>query len=293
MAHARRLHAALGVFAALAILGHMGCMTPKTTTHRSGLMEYLYPARKDAPIPNPAGAQLQLPLRLGLAFVPSGGGGWRAADAIPAGTERPLLDIVKGAFKDKTWVSEIKVIPSTYLMPGGGFRNLDQVSRMYGVDVIALVSVDQIQYTDPKWYSFAYLSVVGAYVLPGEKNDTRTLIDAAIFHIPSRTFLLRAPGQSIVKGSSTPISLEARLREDAGKGLDLAMRELAKNMAVEVESFKTDVATGGRKDVDVVDQKGQSLRATGGRNFGGAFGGAEVLAGLALVAAAALRRRRS
>ncbi|NTV73013.1 MAG: rhombotarget lipoprotein [Holophaga sp.] len=281
----------LAMLAGMALLLAPGCLGPQTRSQRSGLMDYLYPKRDAAPVPDPAGARLTLPLKLGVVFVPSASGSWRVSNLVTPAGERPLLDVVKEAFKGKSWVGEIKVIPSSYLTARGGFDNLDQVSRMYGVDVMALVSVDQIQYTDPKWYSFAYLSIVGAYVLPGDSNDTRTLIDAAVFHVPTRTFLLRAPGQSVVKGSSTLVNREERLRANSSQGLELAMKELAKNLETEVEVFKAQVASGERKGVDVIDRQGQSLKQTGGKNFGGSFGGVEVLAGLAL-AAALWRRRR-
>jgi rhombotail lipoprotein len=276
----------------LLLLG-TGCLGPTTTVHRSGLMDYLYPKRKEAPVPNPGSAQLQLPLRLGVAFVPSSSGSWRVPSAVSASSEKPFLDLLKEAFAGKTWIKELRIIPSSYLCAQGGFTNLEQVARMYDVDVMALVSVDQIQYTDPKWYSFAYLSIVGAYVLPGDKNDTRTLIDAAVFAMPNRAFLLRAPGQSNVKGSSTLVGREERLRADAVKGMDLAMRDLAVNLAKEVDAFRAEVASGRRPKVDVLDREGRSLKATRGVNHGGAFGGLEVLAGLALVVASALRRRRA
>jgi rhombotail lipoprotein len=278
--------------ACLALLAFLGCNTPQTTTRRSSLMDYLYPKQQSAPQPNPAGAQLKLPLKLGIAFVPGGSSSWRVKDLMAPGQEKQLLDVVKQSFKDKPWVAEVKLIPSTYLRPSGGFENMDQVARMYGVDVMALASVDQIQYTDPRWYSFTYLSVVGAYVLPGDANDTRTLIDAAVYDVTSHTFLLRAPGQSQVKGSSTWAHREVQLREHSGKGLQLAMVDLAKNLDAEVASFKAEVATGGRKDVDVVDRKGVSLRQSGGQNFGGSFGWAEALGGL-LILGAGLRLRRA
>jgi len=276
----------------LSLLACLGCNTPETHVRRSSLMDYLYPKEKAAPTPSPAGARLRLPLRLGVAFVPGGSGSWRVQSLLAPGQEKPLLDVVRQSFKDKPWVSEIKLIPSTYLRPGGGFENMDQVARMYGVDVMALVSVDQIQYTDPKWYSFTYLSIVGAYVLPGDANDTRTLIDAAVYDVTSHTFLLRAPGQSQVKGSSTWTHREVQLREHSQKGLETAMADLAKNLDAEVATFKAEVASGDRKDVDVVDRQGVSLRQGGGRNFGGAFSWLESLATLALLGAA-LKLRRS
>ena len=152
----------------------LGCATPHTQVRRSSLMGYLYPKASEAPKPDPAGASLQLPLKLGIVFVPGGTADWRNDAVVAADAERPLLDTVRGAFKERPWVGDIKIIPSAYLRAGGGFENLDQASRMFGVDVIALVSVDQIQQTDPKWYSFTYLSILGAFVVPAERNSTRT-----------------------------------------------------------------------------------------------------------------------
>jgi rhombotail lipoprotein len=255
-------------------------------------MDYLYPKQQSAPAPNPAGAQLKLPLKLGIAFVPGGTASWRVQNLMAPGQEKPLLEVVKQSFKDKPWVSDIKLVPSTYLRSGGGFENMDQVARMYGVDVMALVSVDQIQFTDPRWYSFTYISIVGAYVLPGDANDTRTLIDAAVYDVPSHTFLLRAPGQSQIKGSSTWAHREVQLREHSANGLQVAMVDLAKNLDAEVATFKAEIASGDRKDVDVVDKQGVSLRQSGGKNFGGSFSWLEALGAL-LVLGAALRLRRA
>jgi len=287
-----RLSRSMAFGLTLILLGLMGCNTPRTTTRRSSLMDYLYPKSQSAPAPNPAGARLKLPLKLGIAFVPGGSGSWRVQSLLAPGQERPLLDVVKQSFRDKPWVADIKLVPSTYLRPAGGFENMDQVARMYGVDVMALVSVDQIQYTDPRWYSFTYLSIVGAYVLPGDANDTRTLIDAAVYDVASHTFLMRAPGQSQLKGSSTWAHREVQLREHSARGLQLAMTDLAKNLDAEVATFKAEIASGDRKDVDVVDRQGVSLRQSGGRNFGGHLGWMEALGAL-LILGAALRLRRA
>ncbi|HJW73320.1 MAG TPA: rhombotarget lipoprotein [Geothrix sp.] len=269
----------------LALVAVIGCNLPETHVRRSSLMDYLYPKDKQAPQPNPAGARLKLPLRLGVAFVPGDRSSWRTQGLLTAGEEKPLLDVVKQSFKDKPWVAEIKLIPRSYLRAGGGFENMDQVARMYGVDVMALVSVDQIQNTDPRWYSFTYLSIVGAYVLPGDANDTNTLIDAAVFDVASHTFLMRAPGQNQIKGSSTWAYRERQLREHSQKSLALAMADLAKNLDAEVANFKAEVQKGERKDVDVVDRQGVSLRESGGRNFGGSVSWWEALGALAILGA--------
>jgi hypothetical protein len=59
-----------------------------------------------------------------------------------------------------------------------------------------------------------------------------------------------------------------------------------------VASFKAEIASGDRKDVDVVDRQGVSLRQSGGKNFGGSFGWIEALGAL-LILGAAVRLRRA
>lgn len=257
-----------------------GCSYSRHVQRRSNLMAYLYPVGDVEP-KQATNAALQLPLRLGIAFVPADRSGYAygaVSNIAPADVERDLLEIVKRSFAGREWVKEIVVIPSNYLAPGGGFENLDQVSRMFGTDVIALASVDQMQSSNPRRLSFLYLSVIGAYVLPLDKNDTRTLIDVAVFHVPSRTFLLRAPGSSHITGSSTAVDVMPTLADKSNRGMKLAMEDVSKNLDDEVKRFKASVASGERTDVDIITKEGQSVRRSG------SFGWIEALIALLLVA---------
>ena len=265
------------------------CSYSRQVHRRSNVMSYLYPKSDEAPVLNPGGARLQLPLRIGIAFVPPESissnrayGDWRSI--FPAEQERELLEEVKRAFAGKDWVGHIEVIPSTYLTPGGGFANLDQVARMFNVDVVALASVDQVQNSNPTEISFLYLSIIGAYVLPLDVNETRTMIDVAAFHVPTRTFLLRAPGVSQVKGRSTAVTVSEELGEASARGFEQAMTDVAKNLDKEVERFRSEVASGARSDVDIVTAQGGSVRQ------GAEAGWAAALAAIAVLAFAMVRR---
>ena len=88
------LHRLACLGTALALLGFLGCNTPQTTTRRSSLMDYLYPKQQAAPAPNPAGARLRLPLKLGIAFVPGGSANWRVQNLMAPGQEKPLLEVI-------------------------------------------------------------------------------------------------------------------------------------------------------------------------------------------------------
>lgn len=280
------------ILAALAIaLLVSACSYSRQVHRRSNLMSYLYPNATSPPEPAPGGAQLRLPLRIGIAFVPGeparGHRTMMAPTILPPDGEKRLLDIVRKSFQGRDWISQIVTIPSTYLVPQGGFDNLRQIGQLMNVDVIALVSVDQMQSSDPRRASFLYISIIGAYTLPLDRNETRTLIDAAVFHVPTRTFLLRAPGVSTITGSSTAMDVEAKLRERSLKGFEMAMSDLAKNLNGEIDGFKASVASGERKDVDIVTSKGQSVR------HGGAMDGTALLMIVAGLAAIAVRRRRA
>jgi len=271
----------------LALILLSGCSFARNIHRRSNLMAYLYPVGDVAP-KEATDVALQLPLRLGIAFVPAdrsaGNYYGGVSNVAPADVERDLLEIVRKAFAGREWVREIVIIPSNYLTPGGGFENLDQVSRMFGTDVIALASIDQLQSSNPRRMSFLYMSIIGAYVLPLDKNDTRTLIDVAVFHVPSRTFILRAPGQSHITGSSTAVDVMPTLADKSNRGMKLAMEDVAKNLDEEIKRFKASVASGERKDVDIITKEGKSVRRSG------SFGAIEALVALMLAAALLIRR---
>lgn len=66
------------------------------------------------------------------------------------------------------------LVPDYYLAihPGAinqGLSGLEGVQRLYNLDLLALVSYDQVNYVaDNKW-SLGYLTIVGAYVLKGKR----------------------------------------------------------------------------------------------------------------------------
>jgi len=250
----------LVVTLALLQLG-IGCATPETVQRRSSLASYL--GAKASPPPEPASgpARVDFPMRLGLAFVPADPTQTRGDFAtgnlqgpLGPGQEQELHQKVAASFVQKPWVREVKTIPSLYLAKGGGFEDLDKVARTFQVDVIALVSVDQLQFSDPRWYAWTYWTLVGAYMVKGDKNDTTTVVDAAVYHVPSRTLLFRAGGVGTAKGSSTWSGREEAFRQQARESLTLAMANLSPSLDTAVAGFRQDLQKGIRKDVQLVDR---------------------------------------
>ena len=67
---------------------------------------------------------------------------------------------------------------------------------MFGVDIMALVSYDQIHFTDSNAMAMLYWTIVGAYLVHGDEYDIKTLLDISVFDVASRKLLFRAPGVS-------------------------------------------------------------------------------------------------
>jgi rhombotail lipoprotein len=64
------------------------------------------------------------------------------------------------------------------------------------------------------------------------------MMDAAVYDIPSRRLLFRAPGTSQIKGSATPVNLSEKLRRDSELGLQLAATNLVVNLHEQLGSFQ-------------------------------------------------------
>lgn len=229
----------LVIFSALfSIMGCAGLHGMRQARYSSSVVDYLYPGKEVAAVPTVP--HLSLPLRVGIAFVPESVMGPRAS-RLSRKEKMDLMERISSEFKTLSFVKDIELIPTDYLTRGGGFINLDQIKTMYGIDVIALVSYDQVQHTDEGMLSFSYWTIVGAYIIKGEKNDTNTMLDAVVYDIPSRKMLFRAPGTSHVRGSSTPVNLTEQLRIDSLKSFHLAANALVANLQNELDRFKEKV----------------------------------------------------
>lgn len=249
--------------AAIVVLGCLfaavisGCANMKPERHHAtSVMDYLYPKESDH-IDKPGVTNLSLPIRVAIAFVPASRDRRFATPMLTAAQQTELLTKVADHFKKYDYVKSIEVIPSAYLTPGGSFTNLDQIRSMYGVDVIALASLDQTQFTDEGMFSLTYLTVVGAFVVPGEKNATHTMVDVAVYDIASRKLLFRAPGISFIKGLATPVNLREQLRGDSSAGFTAATDQMIVNLDDQLKSFK-DKVKNAPSDYKVTHQPGYS-----------------------------------
>lgn len=225
----------------LLLLALGGCKTTlaeQKQHHRNSLIDYLYPNNQPPQelAATPAATGVVLPAKVGIAFAP---------DQIVLLSEKDKLEFLRRIREELVkypFISSAEMIPSQHLAVGGGFTNLEQLRQMYGTDLIALVSYDQMQHTDEGFKTISYWTIVGMYMVKGEKNDTNTMMDLSLFHIPSRKMLLHAAGTSQVRASATYINLSEQLRNDSITGFSLATDNLIENLRGELASFQRTAA---------------------------------------------------
>ena len=261
------------------------------TQHRAAsVVDYLYPSGREVVV-TPSIPTLNLPLKIGIAFVPGSQDAVSLSTAVPESDRQRLMNQIGDHFRQQAYVKNIETIPTSYLTAHGGFENLEQVGRMFDVDVVALLSYDQMQFTNQGRSSLTYWTLLGAYLVEGEKNDTRTLLDAAVFDVRSHKLLFRAPGVSTVKGSATPVNADEELRHDAAHGFQIAATDLLGNLDTQLEAFRTKVREA-KTDVKIVESEEYKARKRSGGGSGGGAADAPLVVAVCLLGVSALFARR-
>lgn len=206
----------------------------------SSLVDYLYPGGEEPAPYDETVPQLNLPLRVGLAFVPSS---QRYTEGLSEAHKQMLLNRVKDAFREREFIKSISIIPDTYLRSSRGFKTIDQIARIYGLDTIALVSYDQVSHTEDTKASLLYWTIIGAYFIKGSANDVQTFVDTSVFDIKTHKLLFRAPGINESRGSATLINTIEETRQRRAESFDKAMADMTQNLDNELNVFIERVKT--------------------------------------------------
>jgi rhombotail lipoprotein len=263
----------LGVVAAAAICtGLTGCalLAPcepycHTVTHNSSsLVQFLYPNGTEPPPRNQV-PELHVPLRIGLAFLP--GGGSAPGTGLTAAQREALLERIQEHFSHRRFVSQIVVIPDYYLTGARGFEGLQGVQRLYDVDLMALVSYDQVMHQDVNAWSIAYWTIAGAYVIKGNRYDVTTLVDLAVVDPATRSLVLRAGGTDTRHGNATMIAEGRELRTSSDNAFTAATGQMIDHFDAALDQFQAEVRAGKAR-VRVVSRSGSAGAAGGAGSFG-------------------------
>ncbi len=237
------------------------CVNTAQTRQSSSIVDYLYPPSTEGrftthePV---AELTLSLPARVGIAFVPTGeerGAFYDDTNAalnrfrqngpdLDETLRRGLLESVAEAFEGRPEIASIEVLPTHQLRAGGGFDEVDRLGAMYGLDLLALVSYDQIQFGRETANAWTYITLLGALAVEADETETRTLLDTTVFDIQSRTLLVTAAGMSSDRELSTPIETPKAVRVAAEAGFASATEDLIAHLDEGLERMAENVKAG-------------------------------------------------
>ncbi len=251
-----RLMLAIPLFLLLAGCSSLFAGADSRTGVSSSLVDYLYPRGEVPPPPDDRVPHLELPIRVGLAFVPGEG-----REAPSEAQRQQLLEKVRAAFLDRDFIEAIEIIPETYLRQGKGFEALEGIARLYRVQAVALVSYDQVAFVGDAGSSLWYWTIVGAYVVKGSGHEVQTFVDTAVFDMGTRSLLFRAPGADRMETRSTLVDTAEVRREAMAESFDKAMSAMTVNLNAELDRFKTRVE---QDQVAVVSYKSGHEKQGGG-----------------------------
>ena len=250
----------------LLIFGLSGCADlqclarcQRHTQNSTSLVEFLYPNGSPPPAEN-AQPQLHLPLRVGLAFLPANGD---IAGGPDAAQKEALMQEIRKRFASRKFIAEIVVIPDYYLRGKRGFEGLEGVQRLYSVDLMALVSYDQVAHEDENRWSLGYLTIVGAYVLKGTRHDVSTLVDLAVVDPMTHSLVLRAGGFDTRHGTVALVDENRRLRETSAQAFTAATQQMIDHFDSALTAFESQVRDG-TANVKVVSNHGKPASGGGG-----------------------------
>lgn len=279
---------AAGLAAAALLSGCLGTVQIEQRHGRGSAMDFLYPPQGGEPVYKTPEipATLRLPMRVGLAFAPDAGGN---LSTMPDPTQGQILDAIGKQVATYPFVQSVAVIPHVYLQRGGGFQNLRQIQTAFGVDIIGLVSYDQIANTSENPASILYITLVGRYFIPGDKHEVKTLIDVLLLDPKSETLLMRAAGTSSLAGLSADAFAADRTSTLSREGYEKAVPPLLAEADLRLAELRQDIESGRRKDVKVEVRPGYDAPKMG---VGSGAGGPLEVAGLMVLALAAVVLRR-
>ncbi len=199
-------------------------------------LRYLYPDANALDMAQGSVTHLQLPLRVGIAYIPAG------HDGAPSfATQEQTLDLLAAHLDTQDFVDRAVVLPPGALTQSGGFEELERLSFLHRVDTMMLLSYEQQAFTEDTALSVLDFTVVGAFVVPGHRNEVQTRLTATTVHIPSQRYLFSANARHALEQQATLVHTPTQIRAGQADGLEHAARSLIPALDAALIDFKADL----------------------------------------------------
>ena len=169
---------------------------------------------------------LVFPAAVGILMVPP-----PSNHEIPGSTlHLAAQELKKELLKNEKYVKAVSIVSAS------DFKEkitLNQISDLYGVDVLVIVSFEQDQRrVQNSVLALMNIAIVPAFIIPGVEVITSSIVDGKIVHIPSNAIIFRAGGLDERTENMTPFSAEGGGEtEESIVSLASSVSELGKNIS--------------------------------------------------------------
>ena len=169
---------------------------------------------------------LEFPAAVGILMVPP-----NSNHEIPGSTlHLAAQELKKELLKNEKYVKAVSIVSA------GDFQEkitLNQISDLYGVDVVIIVSFEQDQRrVQNSVLALLNIAIVPAFIVPGVEVTTSSIVDGKVVHIPSNAIIFRAGGVDERTEHMTPFSAEeGGETEESILGLASSVTDLGKNIS--------------------------------------------------------------
>lgn len=139
---------------------------------------------------------LHYPLRIGLFFLPTPENRPRAVPTLAQ--QNSALQAIRSMFLAKPYVEEVIIVPAHFLgqTPSEGVRRLQEISRRFNFDVVALFSCSQIAHEYRNLRPQGWITIIGDKVWQGDVDQTETFLSLTVVEPASLATLTFANGQA-------------------------------------------------------------------------------------------------
>ena len=190
---------------------------------------------------------LPVPARVALAFVPEGKSGAPGASSdrpaswssgpLPEAFKTQVLEVLAEAFRDKSVVAEVEVVPSFYLTGATAPDIVASVRATFDVDAVALVTYDLQHFQRVNGWACTYVLLVPYFFAPGNQIDSQLYLDAAVYWAQDGALLFRADGSAEGHARTAPPYLDEHVEQVTRGCFDGAIAALVPRLQHELDQF--------------------------------------------------------
>lgn len=226
-----KIHIMKLIIIGLAVINIQGCGTLQPRSSSSMSLSSVLEPVKDS-LASTEKKPLVFPATVAVLMVPG-----ERSHMVPSSTLRLAAEeLKKGLLKNSAYISGVSIINAEDIREK---ISLKTIRDLYGADIVAVISYEQDQRrTQGGFFTLLDLAVIPAFIVPGVKVTTSTVVDGKIIHVPSNAIIFRSSGTNERTTYLARVSTEgSKVDEESIDGFISAINKFGENVSGKLSSL--------------------------------------------------------